>query len=158
MRACAGGAAPAGSLTLPLPRVCGAEAGERFFDQELRFRTGHEHAGADLHVEVPELPMADDVPGRLAALAPSHERFEDAGKACRTCVVRAHEQLASFPSAEGVARQHIGVEGRFGGLDARLLEAPPGVADAAVNGVQVDHGGKNTEDRSQKTEARSKKT
>ena len=79
--------------------------------------------------------MADDVPGRLATLAPSHERFENAGEACRAGVVRAHDQLAPLPSAEGVARQHIGIDSRFGGLDARLLEAPPGVFDASVQRV-----------------------
>jgi hypothetical protein len=53
--------------------------------------------------------------------------------------VLVHEQPAPFPSAEGVARQHVGVDGRFGGLDARLLEAPTGVLNAVVQRVGLDH-------------------
>ena len=108
-------------------------------DDELGFRAGDEDVWRDLEVQSPELALAGDEGYRLACGAPLDERGEAPIDVGRHRITPIGHEARPVP-AERMPSQHLGVEPRVLGREARAHERLPRVSDPLVYGVHRSPG------------------
>ena len=92
---------------------------EQRFNQQFCFRPWNEHRGRDLHVEAPELAVADDIRHRFARAAAANQLVVDRSESIGRGGVDVGEIALGRP-AEHVLRNQPCVEVRDLGRDARI--------------------------------------